>query len=133
MHENREPSGTSRSNQDRERPEKAISRTAGRNVPEESDRAVVPVNLSNKEGQTSAEAGDLQDRQVARLHSVQHAAPDTSGRLSCLLCDRTTGGSKAQLQGARTGGAGASFNVPGAENRTAANNGFISGLLTKRL
>jgi len=41
MHENRETSGTSRSNQDRDRPEKANSRTAGRHVAEESDRAIV--------------------------------------------------------------------------------------------
>jgi len=41
MHENRETSGTSRSNQDRDRPEKANSRTADRHVAEESDRAIV--------------------------------------------------------------------------------------------
>ena len=58
MHENRETSGTSRSNQDRDRPEKANSRTADRHVAEESDRAIVPVNLSNNEGQTSAEIGE---------------------------------------------------------------------------
>src|SRR5215472_8277565 len=56
MHENRETSGTSRSNQDRDRSEKAISRTADRHVPEESDRATVPVNLPNKEERSSAEA-----------------------------------------------------------------------------
>src|SRR5262250_676728 len=56
MHENRETSGTSRSNQDRDRSEKAISRTADRHVPEESDRAIVPVNLLNKEERSSAEA-----------------------------------------------------------------------------
>jgi hypothetical protein len=62
MHENRETSGTSRSNQDRDRPEKANSRTADRHVAEESDRAIVPVNLSNKEGQTSAEIGEGRER-----------------------------------------------------------------------
>ena len=58
MHENRETSGTSRSNQDRDRSEKAIGRTTDRHVSEESDRAVVPVNLSNKEGHPSAEVGE---------------------------------------------------------------------------
>jgi hypothetical protein len=55
MHENRETSGTSRSNQDRDRSEKAISRTADRHAPEESDRAVVPMNLPNNEERSSAE------------------------------------------------------------------------------
>jgi hypothetical protein len=58
MHENRETSGTSRSNQDRDQSEKAKRRTAGWRVPEESDCAVIPVNLSNKEGQTSSEIGE---------------------------------------------------------------------------
>ncbi len=43
MHENRETSGTSRSNQNRDRSEKADSRTADRHVSEESDRAVVAI------------------------------------------------------------------------------------------
>src|SRR5713226_9885215 len=45
MHENRETSGTSRSNQDRDRPEKANSRTADRHVAEESDRAILVAKL----------------------------------------------------------------------------------------
>src|SRR3982750_1617659 len=62
MHENRETSGTSRSNYGRDRPEKAVSRTAGRHVPEESERVTVPVNLSNKEEQSSAEMGEGRTR-----------------------------------------------------------------------
>jgi hypothetical protein len=58
MHENRETSGASRSNQNRDRSEKANSRTADRHAPEESDRAVVPMILPNKEEQSSAEAGE---------------------------------------------------------------------------
>jgi RNA-directed DNA polymerase len=78
MHENRETSGASRSTQDRDRPEKAISRTAGRHVPEESDRAVVPVNLSNKEEQSSAEAGE--ERARAKENIVQsNTDPTQSG------------------------------------------------------
>src|SRR5713101_4920235 len=74
MHENRETSGTSRSNQDRDRPEKANSRTADRHVAEESDRAIVPVNLSNNEGQTSAEIGEGRAR--AKENIAPHS-PDT--------------------------------------------------------
>ena len=41
MHENRETSGASRSDQDRDRSEKAQSRTADMHAPEESDCVVV--------------------------------------------------------------------------------------------
>src|SRR5436309_7357720 len=79
MHENRETSGTSRSNQDRDRPEKAISRTAGRHVPEESDRAVVPVNLPNKEERSSMEAEE--ERARAKENIVQsNTHPTQSGK-----------------------------------------------------
>src|ERR1700674_5442620 len=78
MHENRETSGTSGSNQDRDRSEKATSRTADRHVSEESDCATVPVNLSNKEGQTSAEMGEGRAR--AKENIVQfHTRPTQSG------------------------------------------------------
>ncbi len=62
MHENRETSGTSRPNRDRDQSEKANSRTADGYVPEESDCAVVPMNLSNNEEQSSAEAGEERAR-----------------------------------------------------------------------
>ena len=58
MHENRETSEASRLNQSRDRSEKALYRTADRHVSEESDCAIVPVNLSNKEEQSSAEMGE---------------------------------------------------------------------------
>jgi RNA-directed DNA polymerase len=78
MHEKRETSGTSRSNQDRDRSEKANRRTADRHVSEESDRAVVPVNLSNKEGQASAEIGEGRAR--AKENIIQsHTRPTQSG------------------------------------------------------
>src|ERR1700686_1961383 len=79
MHENRETSGTSRPNRDRDRPEKAPRFTADRHVSEESDRAVVPVNLSNKEGQASAEIGEGRAR--AKENIVQsHTRPTQSGK-----------------------------------------------------
>jgi RNA-directed DNA polymerase len=58
MHENREISGAARFDQERDRPEKAIGRTAGRPAPEKSDRTVVPMNLANKEERSSAEPGE---------------------------------------------------------------------------
>src|SRR5437868_6073235 len=78
MHENREISGTSRSNQDRDRSEKAISRTADRQVPEESDRAVVPVNLPNKEEQSSAEAEEERARTKENI-AQSNTHPTQSG------------------------------------------------------
>jgi hypothetical protein len=77
MHENRETSGTSRPNQDRDPSEKADSSTADRQVSEESDRAVVPVNLSNKEGQASAEIGEGRARAKENI-VPSHARPTQS-------------------------------------------------------
>ena len=79
MHENRETSGISRPNRDRDRPEKANSRTAGWHAPEESDRAVVPVNLSNNEGQTSAEIGEGRARAKENI-APSHTRPTQSGK-----------------------------------------------------
>src|ERR1017187_246940 len=58
MHENREASEASRLNQSRDRSEKALCRTTDRHASEESHCAIVPVNLSNKEEQSSAEMGE---------------------------------------------------------------------------
>jgi group II intron reverse transcriptase/maturase len=57
MHENREISCTSWS-KDQDRSAKATNQTAGMNVQEKSDGAVVPVNQSNNEGRPSAEVGE---------------------------------------------------------------------------
>ena len=57
MHENREISWTSWS-KDQDRSAKATNQTAGMNVQEKSDSAVVPVNQSNNEGRPSAEVGE---------------------------------------------------------------------------
>ena len=78
MHENRETSGTSRSNQDRDRPEKANSRNADRHVSEESDRAIVPVNQPNKEGHSSAEVGEGRARAKENI-AQSHTNPTQSG------------------------------------------------------
>ena len=78
MYENRETSGTSRPNRDRDRPEKANSRTAGRHAPEESDRVVVSMNLPNKEGQNSAEAGEKRARAKENI-AQSNTSPTQSG------------------------------------------------------
>jgi RNA-directed DNA polymerase len=78
MHENRETSETSRLNQSRDRSEKALCRTADRHVSEESDCAILPVNLSNKEEQSSAEMGE--GRVQARENiGPSHTSPTQSG------------------------------------------------------
>ncbi len=79
MHENREISGASRPNQGRDRSEKAISRTTDRQAPEKSDQAVVPVNRSNKEEQSSAEMGE--GRAWAKENIVRfNTSPTQSGK-----------------------------------------------------
>jgi RNA-directed DNA polymerase len=78
MHENRETSGTSRSNQDRDQSEKAKRRTADRHVSEESDCVVIPVNLSNKKGQPSAEIGEGRARTKENI-APSHTRPTQSG------------------------------------------------------
>ena len=78
MHENRETSGTPRPNQGRDRSEKAVGRTADQHVSEESDRAVVPMNLSNNEEQSWAETGE--ERARAKENIVpSHTSPTQSG------------------------------------------------------
>src|SRR5499427_4161093 len=58
MHENREISGASRSDSDRDRPAKAESHNAGAHAPEKSDCAVVPMNQPNKGKLIPAEVGE---------------------------------------------------------------------------
>ena len=58
MHENREISGASRTDEDRDRPAKAESHNAGAHALEKSDCAVVPVNQPNKGESIPAEVGE---------------------------------------------------------------------------
>jgi RNA-directed DNA polymerase len=58
MHENREISGASRSDSDRDRLAKAESHNAGAHAPEKSDCAVVPMNQPNKGKLIPAEVGE---------------------------------------------------------------------------
>jgi RNA-directed DNA polymerase len=78
MHENREISSTSCS-KEQDRSAKAINRTADMYVQEKSDCAVVPVNQSNKEAQSSAESGE--GRAQTKENIVQsHKLPTQSGK-----------------------------------------------------
>src|SRR5579863_6022102 len=78
MHENQETSGTSRSKYDRDRPEKAIGRNAGRHAPEESDRVIVPVNSPNRVEQSTAEAEEGRTRTKENIAQF-HTSPTQSG------------------------------------------------------
>ncbi len=89
MRENRETSVTSRS--DRERPEKALSRTADVYVAEESDQAIVPTNRPNKEGKPSAEVGEgraWREENVVRPST----SPTQSGSTRVTRANRRTKG-----------------------------------------
>ena len=83
MHENRETSGASRPNRDRDPSEKAISRNAEGHVPEESDRVVVPMNLPNNEEQSSAEVGE------GRIRAAENAAKALPARPRLLHSENT--------------------------------------------
>ena len=78
MHENREISEASRSHQDRDRSAKAKSRKADMHASEKSDRAVVPMNQPNKEGQPSAEVGEGR-AQTGENIVRSHMPPTQSG------------------------------------------------------
>ena len=77
MHENRETSGTPRSERQRGRSAKAQSHTADAHAPEESDRAILSMNQTNNEEQSSAETGEKRAR--AKENIIQpHTSPDTA-------------------------------------------------------
>jgi RNA-directed DNA polymerase len=77
MHENREISCTSWS-KDQDRSAKAKNRTADMYVQEKSDRAVVPVNQSNKEVQAPAEIGEGR-AQIEENIARSYMSPTQSG------------------------------------------------------
>src|SRR5437764_1619572 len=78
MHENREISRTSRTNQGRDRSAKVINHNADTHVLEKSDCAVVPMNRPNKGEQSSTEAGE--GRAWTKENIAQsHTSPTQSG------------------------------------------------------
>ena len=78
MHENREISGASRSDLDRDRPAKAQSHKAGMHAPEKSDRAAVPMNQPNKRDSIPAEVGEGRARTKENI-APSHTSPTQSG------------------------------------------------------
>ena len=78
MHENREISCASWSH-DQDRSAKAINRTADVHVQEKSDRAVLPMNRSNKEVQALAENGEGRAQTEENI-AESHMSPTQSGK-----------------------------------------------------
>ena len=75
----------------RERSEKALSRTAGVYVAEESDQAILPTNRPNKEGQPLAEVGEgraWREENVVRSGT----SPTLSGTTCVTRANRRTKG-----------------------------------------
>jgi len=80
MHENRETSGAPRPARERGRSAKAQSHTADAHALEESDRAIVSMNQTNKEERSSAEPGERRAR--AKENIVQSdTIPTQSGEM----------------------------------------------------
>src|SRR6202166_1064107 len=78
MHENRETSGVPRPERERGWSAKAQNHTADAHAPEESDRAIVSMNQTNKEERSSAEPGEKRVR--AKENIVQpNTNPTQSG------------------------------------------------------
>src|SRR5450432_2520327 len=78
MHENRETSRTSRTNQERDRSAKVISHNADTHALEESDCAIVPMNRPNKGEQSSTEAGEGRAR-TKEIIAQSNTSPTQSG------------------------------------------------------
>src|ERR1700730_4847248 len=100
MHENRETSGAPRPERERGRSAKAQSHTADAHALEESDRAIVSMNQTNKEERSSAETGERRVR--AKENIVQpHTSPTQSGERGCqgLIVVREAGDSSPIIQG----------------------------------
>jgi len=82
MHENRETSGASRPERERGRSAKVQSHKADTHALEESDRAILSMNQTNKEEQSSAEPGEKRVR--AKENIVQfNTRPTQCGEVEC--------------------------------------------------
>jgi hypothetical protein len=82
MHENRETSGVPRPARERGRSAKVQSHKADAHAPEESDRAIVSMNQTNKEEQSSAEPGEKRARAKENIVSF-HTRPTQRGEIEC--------------------------------------------------
>src|SRR5579863_6351371 len=96
MHENRETSGAPRPERERGRSAKAQSHTADAHALEESDRAILSMNQTNKEERSSAEPGEKRAR--AKENIVRSdTSPTQCGEVSVLRIVRCA--SRSILQG----------------------------------
>jgi hypothetical protein len=77
MHENRETSGVPRPARERGRSAKAQSHKADAHALEESDRAILSMNQTNKEERSSAEPGEKRARAKENIVSF-NTRPDTA-------------------------------------------------------
>jgi hypothetical protein len=82
MHENRETSGAPRPERERGRSAKAPSHTADAHALEESDRAILSMNRTNKEERSSAESGEKRARAKENIVSF-NTHPTQCGELEC--------------------------------------------------
>jgi len=83
MHENRETSGVPRPEKERDRSAKVQSHKADTHAPEESDRAILSMNQTNKEERSSAEPGEKRAR--AKENIIQ---PNTNRHRAGNECPR---------------------------------------------
>jgi hypothetical protein len=82
MHENRETYGAPRPARAGGRSAKAPSHKADTHAPEESDRAKVSMNQTNKEEQSWAESGEKRVRAKENIVSF-HTRPTQRGEIEC--------------------------------------------------
>jgi hypothetical protein len=89
MHENRETSKTPVVHTDYRSAGEGLGRTARMYVSEESDRGIVPMNHSNKDGVSSAES-EREGCGSRRTLSIRHV-PDTERDCACPTGGRVCG------------------------------------------
>ena len=82
MHENRETSGVPRPAREPGRSAKVPSHKADTHAPEESDRAIVSMNQTNNEEQSSAEPGEKRVRAKENIVPF-HTRPPQCGEEEC--------------------------------------------------
>ena len=82
MHENRETSGAPRPERERGRSAKVQSHKADAHALEESDRAILSMNQTNKEERSSAEPGEKRARAPGASENLFRLAASLAGALS---------------------------------------------------
>ena len=96
MHENRETSGAPRPARERGRSAKAQSHTADAHALEESDRAILSMNWTNKEERSSAESGEKRARAKENI-VPSDTSPTQRGEVSVPMIARCASSSIARI------------------------------------